>query len=59
MARDKISPDVRRLVMQYAAWENIAYAVAVECLILEGIKSLCSGDSTRCPVVHKTVDNRS
>ena len=36
----KISPESRRLVIQYAAKENLTFDVALECLIMEGVKAL-------------------
>lgn len=36
----KLSPEVRRLVIQYAAKHNISFNVALECLLYEGVKAL-------------------
>lgn len=50
----KLSPEIRRLVMQYAAKENLAYTVALECLLLEGVKALAAEKPESFPV-HKAV----
>lgn len=36
----QISPEIRRLIIQYAANENLTFDVALECLVLEGVKAL-------------------
>ena len=51
-----LTPDTRRAVMQYAAKENISFAVALECLVIEGVKSICEKSPRLCPLVYKPVD---
>lgn len=53
MARD-LSPEIRRLVIQYAAKENLAFDVALECLLLEGVKAVAEHCAGFLPV-HKAV----
>lgn len=36
---EKLSPEIRRLIMRYGAKENIDFATALECLVSEGAKS--------------------
>lgn len=50
-----LMPEVRRIVMTYAARENIAFITALECLVMEGVKSLCNSGSEKCPLVDKAV----
>lgn len=51
---DTLSPDIRRLVIQYAAKENLAFDVALECLVLEGVKAVADR-GTGFIAVHKAV----
>lgn len=45
-----LSPDIRRLVIQYAAKENLAFEVALECLLLEGVKAAADQGTQFQPV---------
>jgi len=44
-----LSPDIRRLVIQYAAKEGLAFEVALECIVLEGVKALADAGAGFTP----------
>lgn len=55
MRKIDLSPEARRIVMIYAAKENLAFDVALECLIAEGIKAIYDKESTALKPVNKVV----
>lgn len=50
-----IAPAVRREIVAYAAGENFTFDSAIECLVLEGIKSIRAGKPYAYPYVDKSV----
>lgn len=45
------------MIMTYAAKENLEFEVALECLVLEGVKGVCEHSPDHCPAVYKSVQN--
>jgi len=50
-----IPPETRRLIVQYAAAEGITFDSALECLVMEGIKSIKDANPYAYPYVDKSV----
>lgn len=51
-----LSPEIRRMILRYAAMENLSYEAAVECLICEGFKALAGQNARPFTPVDKKVD---
>ena len=52
-----LPPEIRRLVIQYAAKENLAFETALECLVVEGVKAVATEKPGIFPVNNR-VQNR-
>jgi len=48
-----LSPEIRRVVMQYAATEDIDFSVALELVIAAGIRAIYESEDNNCTLVHK------
>ncbi len=53
----RLSTETRRIVIQYAAKENLTFHVALECLIAEGFKALGNEAGAQFIPVNKPVYN--
>jgi hypothetical protein len=52
----QISPEIRRLVIQYARKAGMEFGDSIDFLIVEGLKSICEHSPNHCPVVFSPVD---
>lgn len=50
-----LSPETRRIIIQFAAKENLSFQTALECLAMEGFKALGSASYERGQLVNKSV----
>ena len=50
-----LSPAARRLILQYAGAQNLDFESALECLVIEGMKSIRAGNPWAYPYVDKSV----
>lgn len=53
-AMKRLSPEIRRIVIQYAAKENLTFHVALECLIAEGFKAVADQNPAAFAPVYKS-----